>query len=129
MESKREWIYGIWFVPGGDQDYLATLKKTDDGPWTLDYRFRYYSPLSKSPHDNLDRKSCYTARMKDGSQESLAKSLECQRAIIAHVEARLGGQHDFVDLQCYDNDPKMFFELGSRDWAHIRLEGDHGRTA
>ncbi len=128
MEPEpREWIYGIWFVPGKDCDYLATLLKRE-GNVVLNYRFRHYSEESTDPHDGKDTKHGWTATMGDDSDESLRKAIESQEKIIPVLEARYGSKCDFVRMECWKDDPKFFFELASRPWAHVKIkrEAKHG---
>jgi hypothetical protein len=40
------------------------------------------------------------------------------------LTARYGSPVDFVDLQCSADDPKIFFELGSRPWSHLKTSKD-----
>lgn len=121
------WMYGIWFVPGEGQDFLAQLWK-EDGKWVFDYRFRYYSPDSTDPHDGKDEKHGYRfARVDDGRPETLATILGViEDGVVAATEQFFDSKHDFVRLECDEGDPKFFFELSSRDWAHPKLMPNEG---
>lgn len=41
------------------------------------------------------------------------------REVMGEIEKRYNGKRDEVILDCTDSDPKFFFELCSRPWAHI----------
>jgi len=122
MTRTATHIYGIWFVPSrdNDQDWMARLY-VDEGKWVLDYRFRYYSEESTDPHDGQDEKNWYTATGPDDSEESRNQVLGAMAKLLPAVEEHLGEKHDFVLLDCKPSDPKVFFELGSKPWAHVRI--------
>lgn len=114
------YIHGMWFVGDGQsRDYFAKLFKAD-GKWTLEYRFRYYA--DDQHHDSKDVKNWYTAKMRDDSPESLVLALASINRVVAALVPAFGHISDYVDLQCNEDDPKVMFELGSRDWCDIKLE-------
>jgi hypothetical protein len=118
----KRYIHSIWFMRlTDDSDYMGILCRDDDGPWKIEYRFRYYSPDSTNPHDGKDEKSWYTANMKNRSNEALVAALKAQKEVICAMEKKSGYKCDCVVLECFDNDPKMLFELGSRTWAHMKI--------
>jgi len=123
MNKNFDWIYGIWFVPSKDdtRDWLGMIGK-EKGKWIVRYRFRYYSPQSRDPHDKHDTKNEYAFSAKDDSQESLDRIVACTKDIVMATEIEFGEKHDFIDLQCDNADPKVFFELGSRPWSHMKIE-------
>ena len=120
--EKADYFHGIWFVPlTPDSDWMGCLKR-NEGRWVFEYRFRYYSPESKNPHDDKDEKNWFVLRTKDDSPELLEKMLEMINKIILSFSEHTGHSADFVDLQCQADDPKIFFELGSRPWAHCKIQ-------
>lgn len=121
MNQRSTHLYGFWFIAGDGRDWLAALELVDD-KWTLTYRFRYHSPESTSPHDNKDRKSGYTCTGKDGSIAERDRILEVTMKVVALIELEFRSKVDAVILDCDPNDPKAFFELTSRPWAHVRVE-------
>ena len=122
VNENMEWIYGIWFVPGDQKDFMGVLGK-ENGNWVFAYRFRYYSQESVNPHDDKDEKSLFRLVLEDGKAESLPKLLSTIKEMVSMCQGHFGSSADFVDfvdLQCATNDPKIFFELGSRSWAHLQ---------
>ncbi len=119
MNKDFTWIHSIWFISDGTKDYLAMLGKSD-GRWVLKYRFRYY--VDDKAHGSSDRKSQYCATMQDDSQASLANALGAIHSLIPVLEQQFGSKVEMIDLQCPNDDPKVFFELSSRPWAHVTIE-------
>lgn len=119
-DEPDAWIYGIWFVPGRGVDYMAKLLRYG-GKLHLHYRFRYHTPGS-DPFDGTDRKHWYHAVMPDGGAESLTEAADAVNKAVRILEDQFNHKADFVRLECRNDDPKVLFELGSRDWAHVRLE-------
>jgi hypothetical protein len=112
-------IYGIWFVPGGNKDWMASLSKKDGEPWKLHYRFRYYR--DDLAFDSDDIKSGYTATAVDDSDESRDRLLGCLKTLVPMTEQNMGNPADFLLLDCRGDDPKVFFEFGSRPWSNIKM--------
>lgn len=53
---------GLWFVPGGDRDWMCVVHKPEGAAiWQAGYRFRYYADPKEiggfDPFDNKDTKS------------------------------------------------------------------------
>jgi len=66
-----ETIYGLWFIeiPEHGQDWLGSIKRNDDGTYTMNYRHRYYK--DDKIFDSEDEKSWYKAT------DTLEKLLDC----------------------------------------------------
>lgn len=127
-DVEATYIDSIHFVCfKSEQDFLMTIfrettPENPDGagsPWKARWRFRYY--VDHKAHDSEDRKSAYACKA-DGSQESLDR--------LRHMSTLLANQmrkdteevfHEVVELQCRNDHPKMMFEIGSRDWAHLKM--------
>lgn len=54
------YVVGIWFLQGRTGDFLSAITRTNQGPLTLQYRFRWYQGPGLTPSD-LDPESWYTA--------------------------------------------------------------------
>lgn len=121
MNEKFTWIYGIWFVPSDDntKDFLGMLG-IEDGRWTFNWRFRYY--MDAKAHGSNDVKRFYSAAAASDIDEDRERVLVRVKATVAMCEGEFGCDHDFVLLDCKIDDPKIFFELGSRPWANIKME-------
>jgi hypothetical protein len=121
------WLYGMWFVGDGySEDWHAMLGKRD-GKIQIEYRFRYYSPESKDPYDDKDRKAWYAFSATDDSDASLQAMLDTIKTFFPGMMFHYQSPIDFVDLQCSADDPKILFELGSRPWAHVKAGSDAER--
>lgn len=117
---EREYVDSIYFTGGNGEDWLARIYKRNGGPWELEYRFRYH--VDDKAFDSEDKKSHYHATAPDGSPEFLEKARESTRAILNLLAARYGDREpEIVELQCYNDDAKFFFELTSRKWAHVKM--------
>lgn len=119
-----EYYYGIWFVGNGkSMDWLGQLLK-ENGKWAFKYRFRYYDAEDpgNDPFSNKDRKRGYIVNAVDDSIAELNRLLPMIHLVVGEVERQFKAKADFVDLKCCNDEPKFLFELGSRDWANIRLE-------
>jgi hypothetical protein len=120
MYSANDWVYGIWFIAGDGVDWMATLFNDGDR-WIFEHRLRYYDPESTDPHDGKDQKY-WDRRARDGSTDVaiLAADInEFAQTVRRKLKADLT---DFVLFECTRGDPKFFFELASRPWAHPKIE-------
>jgi hypothetical protein len=117
----KSWIYGIWFMvrKDGKADFAGKLMRTDH-KWVFDYRLRYYAPDSTDPFDGKDTKQRYRAWMADDSDASFKRALQALQDFFAQAR-EIGFENvQFVLLECFEDDPKIIFELGSKPWAHIK---------
>lgn len=84
-EIKDE-IYsvGIWYVAWKDADWMAWAgRPKDGGPWSIKYRFRYYSQPESGPFDDKDRKSWYAFQASpDTPEKEIEDGLEKLARII-----------------------------------------------
>lgn len=117
-EEETTWIHSIYYVGGPRSNYLAKLAKAG-GKWCLFYRFRYY--VDRKAHDSEDVKRFYTCSMPDDSDASLQKALDSVHRLLPMIARQIGGEPDIIHLDCAHTDPKVFFELGSRPWAHVKI--------
>jgi hypothetical protein len=118
--NGMSWVYGQWFVGDGKSDWLGTLGiDAKDDVWVLEYRFRYYE--DEKAHDSKDRKNWYHTRGPDKSDATRDKFLAGVKMLLLLLEAKFGAKADFVDLQCGADNPKIFFEISSRPWSHMRV--------
>ncbi len=121
MKPKIIWMYGIWFVPGEDKDWLGQLYK-EDGKWVFKYRFRYYSNRSTDLFDDKDRKSGYIVKAETRSEEDKQKLLSVIHQVVSAVEVEYGNEVDFIRLECSNDDPRMIAEMEKRSWCHVKME-------
>lgn len=118
-QNKPDYVDSIYFVSDGDRDFMATIKKADGEPWLMEYRFRYY--VDDKAFDSEDVKNWYTVNTPDDSQYTLSRLREgMQLRMIPSLELEFCSKVDVVELQCYQSDPKFFFELTSRPWANVK---------
>lgn len=119
----RQFYHCIWFV--GDHrtaDWMGSVLRDEGGPWRLEYRFRYYK--DDEVHDkSKDVKNWYTLTLKDASEASLQRLVDStKQTVIPLMELRFGDKAECVLLDCWNDDPKFMFELGSKDWIHLKRE-------
>lgn len=118
--SKDIYIYGIWFCGNGKQDWMACLSRKDGEGWKLQYRFRYYS--DDLAFESKDTKNWYSFTCTDSSDECGRVTAEKVNELVHSMLGRdMGTTIDFVDLQCRGDDPKVFFEMGSRPWSNMKV--------
>jgi hypothetical protein len=121
-EKKVEpkWVYGIWFAhDGGKSDWFGKLFRDGEGKIIFEHRFRYYHEESNNPHDGKDRKNWYTATMED-SEKNMKAAVDSVEQLLRGPLAERYPHQDFLKLECKEDDPKFFFELSSRPWAHVK---------
>lgn len=112
-------IYGIWFVPGPNQDWMGSLTKKDGEPWQMKYRFRYYA--DDKAFDSQNRKSGYTVTANDDTDKTRDHIVAGTNKLVEIIEERFQNKADFVLLDCRGDDPKVLFEIGSRPWANMKM--------
>lgn len=106
----------MWFLPGGDKDWLAAVYRDPGGEFTLRYRFRYYK--SPDPWDDRDEKNWYTGIFKPPRTEEeivakvdfLAQSMECMG---------FGGKVCGLVLRT-DDPQRVAEEMGKQSWSHMK---------
>jgi hypothetical protein len=107
----------IAFVYGEQhRDYLASVWRDKDGPWTMTCRFRYY--IDDRAHDSADEKCEMCAvDTHDRTEEEMLRTLRITvEALVA------GGFNDRLDwLDVKSDDAMVVFEkLAARPWAHVQ---------
>jgi hypothetical protein len=130
--TPGRYFAGVWFVGGGldiasasttELDWMGALFR-DSAPddsgqceWAFRYRFRYYHPDSTSPHDGLDEKSGYEARMFTSER----KAMEMVEKVAGVVASRLNMPLDFIPV--FSSEPSaMMDRLRDKPWAHIQVQ-------
>lgn len=118
------YISRIWFLyqPGGcgGFDVLAHLwRRLPEGPWIFEYRFRYY--VDEKTHDSKDRKSGYTATVRDAVSEAEIRQ-KVERALQVILAALPGGfQMDRTDIET-DEPRAVLHLLGKKPYLHLKIE-------
>ena len=122
--QKGRYVLGMWFITDKrDQDWLAHVYRDGDGPWHLEYRFRYYSAESKNPFDGKDEKSHYAFVIRGEKTE--ADVLDTLRTLILPVIFRFtatapGGLPFFREvLFRTDDPPTILAALAKEPFCHI----------
>lgn len=114
--NEDQWIYGIWHVEVGFGNYMAKLMRDGQGLY-LEARTRVY--VDDKVHDSEDRKKFWTARSDGDTLEQMVAKADL---IAEKVAEKYGSTVEFVLLECQMSDPKVFFELGQKPWAHIKIK-------
>lgn len=101
-------------------DVFAHLwRRLPDGPWTLQYRFRYYK--DDQAHDSKDHKSGYHG--------TFDRSLD-QSVVLPRVELALRTILEFMpegfildEIVVETDEPEAIARLlGEKKWLHLRIE-------
>lgn len=129
--DKDTYVYGIWFQPGEGRDLMAVMTKEDGENWVLKWRFRHYR--DSDAFESNDEKSVYVMTSTDDSEEARDKIINGWKQVCSKlVNETDWGKYDLdeVILDCRGDDSKIFFELGSRPWAHMKqLTEEEAREA
>lgn len=120
MNEDFTWIYGLWFCPGDMQDWMG-MPGIEDGKWTFRYRFKYYHPDSRDPHDGLDRRSTYAVVAKNGNVEERDALLATIRELVPRIEVEYNAEVDFILFDCDNNSPQVIEKIRTRPWAHCKF--------
>lgn len=113
----------IVFIGGKHpRDYLAAVWRDVEGPWHLDYRFRYYKD-SKN-FDSDDEKSAYSVTMdRDVPEEKVVATVR----MIAEMLVEEDFNEKLTFLEPKSDDPQVVGELFIKQpWAHLQPTGIGG---
>jgi len=106
----------MWFLEGGDKDWLAALYRDSDGAFVLVYRFRYYN--SPDPFDTTDTKNWYKAKFQLDRAESACIDLGDQLA--SGMMAMGFGPRVHKLLLRTDDPEKIGKMMETQNWAHMQ---------
>jgi len=114
--TENTYVHVIFFLECKDFNWMATIFREGDGPWSGEYRFRYFG--DDKAHDSADRKSWFKGQAPDASDESL-------RAIAAslrHVGGKLAEHLEvpFEELTVEGGAEKTIEVLSQQPWANIK---------
>jgi hypothetical protein len=112
----------MWFVEGGDRDWLAAVFKKKGEKWKLTYRFRYYR--DDKAHDSSDEKKwwSFTANSDDDNNEqALCKSTDVVAGMTQEHFGLPGGKVHKIILKT-DRAADVIAAMGREKWAHFREE-------
>ena len=108
----------MWFLEGGDKDWMAAVYRDPGGPFILQYRFRYYR--SEDPWDEGDRKSWYVAT---APPEMTEEDIVGKTDMMANTMACMGFGGKVHPLVLQSDDPKFITgEMAKQFWSHQRIE-------
>lgn len=109
----------IWFLEGGDKDWLAFLYKDPGEKWIFHYRFRYYSedPKQDPFHDN-DRKTWFMfAITAEKPEEEVLKN--CDTVAEAMLAAGFGPKLHKLLVRT-DVTEAVMAAMESQPWCHVK---------
>lgn len=116
--NKDDYIIAVWFVSFRQYDWMCTVKRSENGGYEGEHRFRYY--VDDKVHDSDDEKTFHQFSMENKISESevidrvrnVAKSV----IVVASEDALI---NDEVPIG--GGSEKFFEELSKRDWASITV--------
>ena len=121
MNEPHVFQDSTWFCGDGRSDWMGRIFKFD-GAWCAVYRFRYYKDAKA--FGSTDEKQWYSVQGPDDSAETLAALRGSFATLAPLLELKFGTPVDVVELQCFNDDAKFMFEIGSRPWSHMRLANE-----
>jgi len=115
------WYGGTFMDAPNGYDMLATIYRKPGEPWQCHMRRRIY--VDDKVFGSDDKKTGWHV---DGGTAPPSitddEMLKSMREAIKDLYKVTGGEkYDIVELQCMSDDPKMMFELGSREWCHMKI--------
>jgi hypothetical protein len=125
----------IWFVgPGATPDgrtvdLHGALWRDEGGPWTLQYRFRYYADDRIAGSD--DEKAWYRAVLDEASK------VETERSVVDKITRAFGDMAKMIGCRVADLDTVLTSSddmqvvtgmLMKRPWTHVVPNGPEGRA-
>lgn len=117
MEHRPgRYVSHIWYVNSPEnKDWLAHLWKDPDGPWHIEYRFRYYVDEDNGIHSK-DRKSWYDAEVKAEVPEAeVVEKIDLLANITRDVF-----QGELWKLPVQSDDPRVALEIMKKQpWCHM----------
>lgn len=69
--TENDYILGLWFIPFGDSDWLASVKRIGTGKFFIEYRFRYYAFPESDAFDGRDQKNFYRATAEGKTEDQV----------------------------------------------------------
>jgi hypothetical protein len=119
--SERCYFDSLWFVSNRrNRDFLAQIVHTEGGNWKLHYRFSSYT--DPEPFSDSDKRSYYEVQTDKCDDATLQRLRAGMTSLKGKLESLYGNPMDIVELQCWNDESKILFELGSRPWANIKYE-------
>lgn len=119
--KKGNYISRIWFLSkkGTNYDVLMNLmRQLPDGPWTLEYRFRYYK--DDKTHGSEDEKSRWTATFPETMTE--AEAIRKVAPVLTELKVMTGLKCDITVIE--SDDPQVVLHLmGTKKYFHIKAAG------
>lgn len=107
----------LYFVGWNDGDWMGTIYRHADGPWLVEYRFRYY--VDDKSWDSDDVKNFYAMTAPDGSEKSLSK-LRDAMALLASMTAVHYEAETVDEVAVLGSGARMVDCLATRSWASTR---------
>lgn len=113
--DETDYVLGTWFAEKrGYGNYMMTVKRTKDGTWKGEYRFRYY--VDDKVFGSKDRKSVYEITIdKKTKEEDIVKKMNM---LFEAIKVHYTDIHEYIEVK--GNVDKFMFLLGMRDWAQIK---------
>lgn len=124
------YLYGIWFLPNGDEfDVMGCLsKQRGSDHWDFRYRFRYYdeSGTDGDPFESHDEKSVYHARI-PCTEKTNKVVLDGIALMFRELSNRTATQMkpDFIDIRMWgtsENIDAILNKMSDKPWIHMRKE-------
>lgn len=112
------YVIGIWFVAGDEKDWMLTASRRNDDPpgrFSIEYRFRYYSPDSVDPFDGADDKSWYS-----GTIDAPEWKVEEAQDIVARMIRDNWGARRYYKIVVRGDGLKAYRKLIKAPWAHLQ---------
>ena len=107
----------VYFLGTDGWDFHGALYKDGDGPWIVQYRFRYYA--GDEPDDARDRKNWYAWQAKDGTSVSAQANHGIMREMFKEVPPEIiTTPFSQVDLQTADQEAALT-RLLKEPWFHM----------
>jgi hypothetical protein len=118
--TDDHFIHTVWFVPGGDKDFLCTLYRVGPGPWICRFRFRYHHEgPDRDPFDHKDEKSTYEATADDQSADALARMMVGAREVTRTLATEWGTA---VDEVLVEGGADAYLDaMRGKPWVHMRV--------
>jgi hypothetical protein len=111
----------VFFIYGKEhRDWMASIWRDEEGPWCIEYRFRYYAEDDgkRDSFDGRDRKSWYDLKV---PREEPEAELIRKITLVAEELVR-GGYNDRYDLVMIRSDRGVdgIKAIAARPWAHVK---------
>lgn len=120
-DPERYYIDSMYFVSNKrDHDFLAKIIREEGGNWKLTFRFSSYT--DPRPFNDSDKRDYYQVETDSSDDATLLRLRDAMVGLRPKMEEQYKNQMDVVELQCWNNDSKMLFEVGSRPWANVKYE-------